>query len=356
MLNNPFIEFVIFSLYITHFITKKIIYNLKSKKNIFIKSIFKEKDVIYSIHEGLKKLGKNLCVFSYYQPNGLKKTTIEYLRHLSEDCNYSICLVSTSRINDKDLEILKKYCFEVIIKSNTGYDFGSYKVGVLRHENKKDELENILIANDSVIAPLFSMKELFKIMNEENKCDFWGIGDNFCNIDYHIVSCFINFKHNIIKSGLLFAFFQQYKAINDRKYTIHKGEIAMSKYFYKHGFHSDALVSCNKIYSKIQEDPSIIIQNKNIFSLNFILRSIQFSNKFSQEINNFLTDQYFHYFHLILIKEFKLPFIKRDCLGKNGVLGLYNTFREPQLAYVLDNIQIETNITKEDILLEFRQR
>jgi hypothetical protein len=130
----------------------------------------------------------------------------------------------------------------------------------------------------------------------------------------------------------------------------------MSKYFYKHGFHSDALVSCNKIFSAIQGNKDILFKNQSILSNNFILRSMQFSNKFSQEINNVLTDQYFHYFHLILIKEFKLPFIKRDCIGKKGLPGLYNMFKEYQLAYVLDNIQIETNITKEDILLEFRQR
>ncbi len=357
MLNNQIIETIIFLIYSTFYALSIIAYKLKSFKNIIKSYMIQEKDVIISVNQGQKKINENLCIFSYYQPNALKKTTKEYLRHLNEDCNYSICLISTSKINKEDLETLKEYCFEIIIKSNNGYDFGSYKLGILKYKEQRNNLQNILLANDSVLGPLFSMKDNFNKMNNENSCDFWGIADNcYLGIHSHIISFFVNFKKNLVNSDLLYKFFEDYHPISNRDSTIHKGEIALSKYLTGNHFYYDSLFSMNFIFQRLQENTKLLTENQNIMSDHPVLRTFAIKTEVTKQTGIFHNRSLFYYLHFILVKEFKMPFIKRDALGKAGTPGIYNTFKENQLACLLDQIKIETNIKKKDVLNEFRAR
>jgi lipopolysaccharide biosynthesis protein len=71
---------------------------------------------------------------------------------------------------------LQNLCIEIIERDNIGYDFGAYKDGILRYVDKLSTLETLIVANDSVIGPIYDMKDLHSIMQSKD-CDFWGMND-----------------------------------------------------------------------------------------------------------------------------------------------------------------------------------
>ncbi len=115
----------------------------------------------YSFHKGNVEMGSRLCVFVSFQPRGILPTTWKYLQHLKENLGYSVVLISNCPLQKSDILPLKNLCVEVIERDNIGYDFGAYKDGILRYMGKLgskfDELETLLIANDSVIGPIYDV-------------------------------------------------------------------------------------------------------------------------------------------------------------------------------------------------------
>ena len=81
--------------------------------------------------------------------------------------------VSTAKLNENEMRSLGAYVDSIIVKENSGYDFGSWKAG-LRSEEDLRKYDEIVICNDSVYGPLWPIGVAFKKM-ETRDCDFWGI-------------------------------------------------------------------------------------------------------------------------------------------------------------------------------------
>jgi hypothetical protein len=311
-----------------------------------IKKIFVKEEI--KIWNGNVKLKDSICVFCSFAIGGIKNSTWQYLEDLKQN-GFSICLISTAILKESDIVRLKELCFEIIQKENFGGDFGCYKMGILKYE---DKAENLLIANDSVIGPLFPLKDIFEEM-AKTECDFWSITDYISlreEMEYHVGSFFVFFKSSVLRSKAFKDFWKNYKLTTSRKKTIRMGETNLTQSLIKAGFKPKSFINSEKILKLIKKQGLFNIYKEILLETHikefkpFIKQYFLTENL--KDIEEFILVRNKHKLQLMLIKYFKYPFIKKDILQKQFV----NQFA--LLDFLEKN---KLNISKDDILNELKK-
>ena len=181
---------------------------------------------LYRSITGDRDLGEKLCIFSLYQPHGVPETVYYQLSKLYE-YGYSIYIVSNKNILDQDKQRLKNIAWRIDERPNIGRDFGGYKHGVLQVASYLDDLERLMLANDSVFGPLFDLPESTKEIDAQDN-DFWGINENL-EFGNHIASYFLVFKPRAFRHEAFIKYWRSYKEKSSRRHSIKRGEIGLSK-------------------------------------------------------------------------------------------------------------------------------
>jgi hypothetical protein len=168
-----------------------------------------------------------VCIFAHYDPQAsVADYVFELLRGISA-AGYAILFVSSAkRIAGPDLDRLRAVCTRVHIRRNAGRDFGSWQFGLRRLTNLEN-LDWLLLANDSVFGPLFDLGDIAKKM-EHSGADFWGITDSYQK-QWHLQSYFICFKGDIVRSGTFRGIFAKDFAALTKRQLIDLGEIELSQ-------------------------------------------------------------------------------------------------------------------------------
>lgn len=191
---------------------------------------------------------KKVCIFAHYDAN---KKIADYVVHWSKslldwDCGI-IFISSCEALSQEEINKVKPYVSKIIVRPNHGYDFGSYCVGV--YEAKKyDHMDYIVLINDSMFGPFYSLNRLHETLLDEGH-DFFAILDAPFdhNQKLHGVSCFLIFKKYVFKSSVFNDFFQNMIFLNDRNRVIYDQEIELSKVLLQNNFKLKSLCSCRDI-------------------------------------------------------------------------------------------------------------
>ena len=85
----------------------------------------------------------------------------------------------------------------IINRENKGYDFYGWKTGLEKYTRYKDHV-GLLLANDSVIGPLFSISNIVSTL-ENCDADVIGMTDSF-QFHPHLQSYFLYCKKNVVLS------------------------------------------------------------------------------------------------------------------------------------------------------------
>lgn len=179
---------------------------------------------------------KRAAVFAHYDKDGtIKDYVLFYLQELKKIAD-TIIFVSCNNI--KNPGCLEGIVDKIIDKPHDEYDFGSYKRGFLFLQDKLDEYDELIFANDSCYGPLYPLKNIFSEM-ENKKCDFWGITKN--NFGYkksighffikrpHIQSYFIVFKKEIFTKDFFADFISSIKHQENKKQIVSNYEIGLTE-------------------------------------------------------------------------------------------------------------------------------
>ena len=255
----------------------------------------------------LKEKINRAIVFVHYDKNDMVDDYVYYyLQELKKSCSY-LLFVSTAKLSDSDTDKLSKYCSDIIIRANTGYDFMSYKVGLESFDYLN--YDQLVICNDSVYGPIYSLESVFQEMGERD-CDFWGLTDND-DISYHLQSYFLVFDKSATQSKAFKAFWDQVEVLNNKNDIIEKYEIGLTKELLNNQFRLS-------VYATYQPK---FIQKINIFLKK--LRPSKIMNKLiavlkgADKINRIGKINSTHYFWRELILSGKMPFIKIELLRDN---------------------------------------
>ncbi|MEM7183627.1 MAG: rhamnan synthesis F family protein [Spirochaetota bacterium] len=238
---------------------------------------------------------EKLCVFSHFDSsNTIHPYVVYYIKCLYE-LDFDIVFVSTSKeLSEKEIGKLDKYIFSCLHRTNVGYDFGSWKVGLFSVAYK--EYKEILFANDSVYGPLFDLRAVFAEM-DSLKSDIWGITDSW-SIQFHLMSYFIVYRENVIQSKI---FDDLWKSIVFlprffKSFIIKKYEIGFSQIYLKHGYNLQAYCNYYELLDKVIESNEVECYTQRIKR-----------EKLTSTI----------YFWKPLITYMKSPFLKVEVLKKN---------------------------------------
>lgn len=307
----------------------------------------------YVFHEGNVEVGSRLCVFVSFQQRGILPTTWKYLEHLKEKLGYSVVLISNCPLQKSDILPLQNLCVEVIERDNIGYDFGAYKDGILRYMEKLgskfDELETLLIANDSVIGPIYDMSPIHDQMQAQD-CDFWGMNDWFDDKRIleintkslpHICSYFVCFKNNLLRTEIFKNLWKNMVYPSGRKIAI-RNEKKLGQYLLNNKFSYSVFIKKEDIINYISE-------NKETFDYNMWMDALTGKSKV-QTSNPYLFISHCHTNSscpMLTLVHFGMPLMKRDLIKRNVVnMSIFKAIlnkRETQLTQI---------VTKEEILDE----
>lgn len=177
---------------------------------------------------------KRLAIFAHFdRDNIVDDYVIYYLSKLHEfDCD--TVFVSTSDLPLSEQNKIRQYCVAIIIKENVGYDFMSYKTGLLSSCVRYKDYDELILCNDSVYGPLFGLSEAFNAF-DASPCDFWGITKSK-EIAPHIQSYFLVFKKSVILSSALEDFFSTVSTLNSKTEIIERYEIGLTAFLRRRNF------------------------------------------------------------------------------------------------------------------------
>jgi len=171
--------------------------------------------------------GKLLCVFAHFDP--LDRVDAHVFHHVKalQAMGADVVFVSSSKhLNEPDREELLKLCHKVILRKNFGYDFGSYRAGLMEMADSH-EYEQFVLVNDSVYGPFYDLKAMFDEM-AQRQTDIWAITDSY-EYEYHLQSYFLAFNRKTWKHPKFQEFWRKFLHIQNKRGAIHVYEIGLSR-------------------------------------------------------------------------------------------------------------------------------
>lgn len=247
-----------------------------------------------------------ICFFcGYDEKNIIKKNVYHYLNELMQ-AGFDIVFISSNKIvSDTDLEKLSKLCIRIIVRENRGYDFYGWKIGL--QEYPQYHLHSaLLLANDSVLGPLFSIRKIITRL-ENNDADIIGMTDSL-HFYPHLQSYFLYCKKSVMVSEEFTDFFSRVEVLGFKMAIVRKYEVGFSQLLARR-FKLSAL-----------------------YSLESILNRIHYTDRPKNWIDATV------YLWKPLIIEFKFPFLKKNLLIKRGVSieEISEVFAESSANYTVD--------------------
>jgi rhamnosyltransferase len=199
--------------------------------------------------------GKKVVLFVCFAPNGLmRKHSFHYMRQL-RDAGFIVYALAA---NDRaDLEVFdpgQETCDALVSRENVGFDFAIWAATILKNPRIL-QASDLLLVNDSVIGPLFSMDRILTDI-ELSSADIVGLTDS-SQIKYHIQSFFLYIKRPVIKSDAFLNFIIGIKSYIDKETVIKEYELNFISLMIAAGFRCEALFSLSRLRFSPKQNPSI---------------------------------------------------------------------------------------------------
>ena len=225
---------------------------------------------------------KRAVVFAHYDKNNQVDDYVIYYIQALKQIAQTIVFVSCNHIENP--ECLHGLADKIIDEPHNEYDFGSYKRGFLYLQDNLEDYDELIFANDSCYGPLYPLENVFSKMDNK-KCDFWGItknrfgliknNDKYKVIERpHIQSYFLVFNKNVFLSKVFADFINSIIHHEKKNDIIINYEIGLSETLQNAGFKSGSYIQV-------------------FYKFNHVMIS----------------------FWKILVKKYKIPFIKRSILN-----------------------------------------
>ena len=186
---------------------------------------------------------RRVAVFAAVLPGGrLAPDREPYLRALAEIAD-DVVFVASGPILPEELEKLRGLARAVVCRTHGAYDFGSYRIGLVqaRRLSLLAEARELVLANDSCLAPVTPLPDLFRRM-DRRPCDFWGLTQFRFLGAWHLQSFFYAFRRPVLESTVLDGFLAGFRTPIDRGEAVVRGEARLTRVLAANGFRFRSLV------------------------------------------------------------------------------------------------------------------
>lgn len=229
-------------------------------------------------------------------------------------CGYAVTFVSNApTLEDEQIAPLLPLVREVVHRRNVGYDFAAYRDGLARIPDR-DDVERLIIVNDSVYGPLYPLADLLA-KAEAMQVDVFGVTDTW-DLHYHLQSYFLLFFPAAIRSPAFRKFWRTFPTVSNKRWLIRNGEVRLSSVLARDKLRLGALCPywdvSRGILAKLEGldlGKDSALSTDELKFLNYIKATIVVGKAINPS----------HYYWDTLIRDWGCPFIKRELLHSNPV-------------------------------------
>ena len=160
-----------------------------------------EELILHQIHHSKRKI--YACIFVHYDKDSLiVDDCIYHLEKLSEYCDIYFVSSSESLANmPEEVEKIRPFCTQILIRKNSGYDFGCWSHVIRKNYVDLCDYEGVLLANDSNWGPMNDFSDTFKrIKRYSSESDFMGLTSSITP-SWHLQSFFIFYSQKVFNSS-----------------------------------------------------------------------------------------------------------------------------------------------------------
>ncbi len=178
---------------------------------------------------------------------------VAYVRELSK-YTQEVLFITNSALSDEELNKVRFGNVRILLRENIGFDFGAWKDAVAACGlDRLCEFDQLIFANNSCFAPLWSLSKVLNEMDGRKAVDFWGITEyprgyaaasmDKLMIDTHIQSYFFVMEKTLVASPAFEEFWNRVAYHEKLIDVIEYEETEMTKFFTDRGFYYDVYIS-----------------------------------------------------------------------------------------------------------------
>ncbi|MCF6430685.1 rhamnan synthesis F family protein [Leisingera sp. MMG026] len=222
--------------------------------------------------EGAIPAGPQPAVYLIFPSQGLQASHFLALRYLI-DSGYAPVVVSNIPLSDEDRQRLSDVCWLCIERPNFGYDFGGYRDGLLAARARLEQIDRLVLLNDSSWFPLPGAGDWLKEAQALD-ADFAAAAcnyghprvdaENFRSINWGYSTAGRNFQYcsyALMLSGRLMEdpgflrFWQRFPLTNNKKFIVRRGETGLTQWVLAHGFSHGAVLKTADLDQRLAQLP-----------------------------------------------------------------------------------------------------
>ena len=176
------------------------------------------------------EIGRCVLFASYSSRGTVEDYVAYYLKELSKCSDYIIYIADNDFESSVKFDKISPFVDCIIYGRHGRFDFGSWEIGIqyLKENNLFNNINQLVLANDSCYGPVFSLSDVFNRMAKV-PYDFWGLVDSR-DVRYHIQSFFIVFNKNVVSSKLFSDFFEDLPLKMTWDMAVNYGELRLTKH------------------------------------------------------------------------------------------------------------------------------
>jgi hypothetical protein len=205
---------------------------------------------IRMISEGrLKKKSGRFVLFSLYAPRHTPAFTESLFRAI-ERSRLNLVISTNARITSDQRQALLERCHLLIERANLGRDFGAYSDGIRVLQKYFGNIERLILLNDSLYYLEDGLDDLLAGLDGEE--DVIGMTE-VIEHHYHIGSYAISFGWRVLLNARFQEYWRKYRPISTRRWSIHRGEINLTRAVIRAGFRPKILYYGGRLYPFLQK-------------------------------------------------------------------------------------------------------
>ena len=199
---------------------------------------------------------KRLAIFAGYDKyNIIDDYVLFYLKELSKFSD--IIYIADCEMPEFELNKIADFTIKAISERHGEYDFGSYKRGYIyaKENNILENYDYLILCNDSVYGPFFSLEKLFNKMKDYKFGGLYKSKDIKIANHYYIGSFFIVIKKEIFSSDIFSNFIISVKKEADKIKIIKNYEFELSKLMLDNNINIEGLFMDKEISNRPYFEP-----------------------------------------------------------------------------------------------------
>jgi len=218
---------------------------------------------------------KRLLCYAHFDGEGQVKPFVKHtLNAMQTHCTTTI-FASNSPVLEGDRVELLTVCSDVLINSNTGFDFYMWKLAMEKAD--LSSYDEVVLMNSSIYGPVSDIGIVFSAM-ENLACDFWGITECFL-IQPHIQSYFLVFRRQVFESQAFQNFWNGVLPFVNKFQVIQSYEVGLTQWLLESGFRPGVYCSFEKLDRYCQASGKKLRKDDNT-TLQYALELLNCGNPF----------------------------------------------------------------------------